>query len=326
MEALRRFGTNLWSGDSDDRPALAAGLLMAALALLSLQDSFVKQLSYEMSLWQFQALRSLINLAFALGICALIIRRFERPKRTWAIAARSTVHATTMLFFFGGVPFLSLSEIAAGLYTYPFFVALLSGTVLGERVGPRRVFAIAVGFIGVLMILKPGTEAFRPVALMPVASGFFYACSVMATRKLCREEQPINLAIGTALAFLVLGGGGLAVFSVWNPGEAANDWPYLLSGWHPVAAWMAGIIVICSVLNLISNVFMAKAYQSAESSWLAPIDYSYLIFATFWAIVIWGDVPDVLTVAGMAAVAASGGFVAWRERRVRAVDSAPDAQ
>ena len=297
---------------------------MAALAVLSLQDSFVKQLSYELSLWQFQALRASINLGFALIICLVFLGGFERPRSYRAVGLRSTVHVTTMVFFFGGVPFLSLSEIAAGLYTYPFFVALLSGTMLGERVGPRRLFAIAVGFIGVLLILRPGTEAFRPVALMPVCAGFFYALSVMTTRKLCREELPINLAIGVALAFMALGVLGLGLFSVWHPGEIAIRWPYLLTGWRPLETWMTGIIVVCSVLNLVANVSMAKAYQSAESSWLAPFDYTYLIFATFWAVVVWAQVPDAMTIAGMALIAVSGGFVAWRERRAgRAVDLPP---
>jgi drug/metabolite transporter (DMT)-like permease len=78
---------------------------------------------------------------------------------------------------------------------------------------------------------------------------------------------------------------------------------------------VAGIIVACSSLNLVANIALAKAYQSAESSWLAPFDYSYLIFATFWAVVMWGDVPDLLSLVGMSMIAGAGCYVAWRERR-----------
>ena len=75
------------------------------------------------------------------------------------------------------------------------------------------------------------------------------------------------------------------------------------------------VILACSGMNLISNIGLAKAYQSAESSWLAPFDYSYLIFATFWGAVMWGHFPDALSLLGMATIAASGCYVAWRERR-----------
>ena len=85
----------------------------------------------------------------------------------------------------------------------------------------------------------------------------------------------------------------------------------------------AAIILACSTLNLVANIGLAKSYQSAESSWLAPFDYSYLIFATFWGVVMWADVPDLLSFVGMAMIAASGCYVAWRERmesRLRRAD------
>ena len=74
-------------------------------------------------------------------------------------------------------------------------------------------------------------------------------------------------------------------------GALAIEWPYLFTGWHEPALWVLAIVVVCSVLNLTANIGLAKAYQSAEASWLAPFDYSYMIFATFWGFVFWGDIP-----------------------------------
>ena len=75
-------------------------------------------------------------------------------------------------------------------------------------------------------------------------------------------------------------------------------------------------IHLCSIINVTSNISLARAYQSAEASWLAPFDYSYIVFATFWGYVFWAHVPDALTVLGMALIAGAGGYVAWRERQL----------
>jgi len=303
-------------GPSEDRPTLAASLMVFALCLLSLQDSFVKLASSEVSLWQFQMLRSACNLALLAVLSRFLwVRSSPVPKRFWVVALRSLFLVGAMVFFFGGVPFLSLSEIAAGLYVFPLFVAVLSSLILGEHVGPRRVLAILLGFGGTLLILKPGSEAFQWVALMPVAAGLCYAATVLTTRKLCREESPATLALGVSIAFMALGIAGVLAFALVKPESLAIRWPYLFTGWHELDLWVAGIIVACSSLNLVANIALAKAYQSAESSWLAPFDYSYLIFATFWAVVMWGDVPDLLSLVGMSMIAGAGSFVAWRERR-----------
>ena len=109
---------------------------------------------------------------------------------------------------------------------------------------------------------------------------------------------------------------GTIAFSLLQFGDLAERWPYLLTGWRPLAAWVAGLIVFCSVLNLTANISLARAYQTAEASWLAPFDYSYLIFATFWGFVFWGHVPDRLSFLGMGMIAGSGIYVAWREQQL----------
>ena len=290
--------------------------MIFALSLLAFQDSLVKLASSDVSLWQFQLLRSACNLAFLLILSRFLWGgRIPLPKSWLAVGLRSLFLVGAMVFFFGGIPFLSLSEIAAGLYVFPLFIALLSVAVLGEKVGPRRVFAILAGFTGTLLILKPGSEAFQWVGLMPVAAGLSYAATVLTTRKLCREENPATLALGVSVGFLALGAAGLLGTSFTADGELAAAWPYLFTSWHELTLYLAGIVVACSTLNLTANIALAKAYQSAESSWLAPFDYSYLIFATFWGFVMWGDLPDGLSVLGMSLIAGAGCYVAWREAR-----------
>jgi drug/metabolite transporter (DMT)-like permease len=301
-------------GGGADRPALAATLMVGSLAMLALQDGLVKTASDAVSLWQFQFLRALFNLIMLAALSRLLWGvTLPRPKRIWAVALRSALLVGAMLCFFGGVPYLALSEIAAGLYVFPLFIAALSHLVLGEKVGPRRLAAIIAGFSGTLLILKPGGADFSPVSLMPVGAAFCYACTVLTTRRLCRDESPVTLAYGVGIAFLIVGASGLIAFT----GASADtvSWPYLQTGWRGLELWVLGAVLACSCLNLTANIGLAKSYQSAESSWLAPFDYSYLIFATFWGYVFFGDLPDILAAIGMAMIAGGGAYVAWRERR-----------
>ena len=115
-------------------------------------------------------------------------------------------------------------------------------------------------------------------------------------------------------AFLILGATGLLVFTSRPFPEFTLYWPYIFTGWEKVDAWIYGIVAGCSVLNLVANINLAKAYHSAEASWLAPFDYSYLVFATFWGLVIWDDGPDGVIFIGLFLIAGAGTFVYWRER------------
>lgn len=306
---------SLLDGVAVDRPGRAATLMIGALFLLGFQDSIVKLVSGELSLWQFQMIRAALNLILLTLVSRIAFGALPpRPKRLWAVTLRSLFLVGAMVCFFGGIPFLNLSDIAAGLYVFPLFVAVLSAVLLGERVGPRRVAAILVGFSGTLLILKPGTEAFRPVALMPIGAALCYAGTILTTRRLCREESPVTLSFGVAVTFMAVGVAGVALFSVVTDFSLAVDWPYLFSGWHEIGLWVLALIAVCSFLNLTANIALSRAYQSAEASWLAPFDYSYIVFATFWGFVFWRHVPDGLTLLGMAMIAGAGVFVAWRER------------
>ena len=311
--------------DEADRPAFAASLMVGSLFLLGFQDALVKLLSDDLSLWQFQFLRASCNIALLLLLARVLWGGLPpAPIRLWAVALRSLFLVGALILFFGGISVLSLAEIAAGLYVFPLFVAVLSALFLGEKVGPIRVGAIVAGFTGTLMILKPGTESFEWIGLLPVGAGFCYALSILTTRRLCRRENPATLSFAVGVTFLIVGGAGLLLAEIAAPEGLAAEQPFLFTGWSHLSLWAAGIIVVCSILNLTANIGLAKAYQSAESSWLAPFDYSYLVFATFWGFAIYGHAPDVFSFAGMGLIAASGCFVALRQRQeAQAAKAAP---
>lgn len=310
------MSVGLLAADKEDRPSLAAGLMIGSLIILSLQDGVVKLVSADISFWQFQAVRAALNFML-LTLLARLVWGAEapKPKRIWTVALRSLLLAGATVCFLGCAPFLSLAEMAAGLYTFPLFVVVLSALLLGERVGPRRISAIVIGFLGALLILKPGADAFQPVALMPILAGVFFASAVLTTRRLCREESPVTLAYGVAITIFMLGVAGLIATPALAPTEWTASWPFLFSGVSRMSLTVVGLIVACSLMNVTAHIGLGKAYQSAEASWLAPFDYSYLVFSALWGYALFGASPGRLTVLGMALIAGSGAYVAWRERR-----------
>ena len=146
----------------EDRPLIALSLLLMGVFALALQDSLVKLMSADTSFWQFQTLRSIGNLSFivilalASGSLGLMAPRNWRP-----VYLRAAFLTVCMFFFFAGAPFLSVPQMAAGLYTYPLFVSLLAGPVLGETVGPWRIGAVLVGATGAAFVLSPWQDDFR---------------------------------------------------------------------------------------------------------------------------------------------------------------------
>lgn len=293
--------------------------MVCSLFGLGLQDALVKFAADTISLWQFQFLRATFNLTFLLILARIIwgTSAVPRPVRLWAVLMRSCFLVGAMICFFGGIAFLNLANIAAGLYTFPLFVALFSVLFLGEKVGIQRSTAILAGFAGTLLILRPGADDFSLVNLTPVGAGLCYAGTVLTTRKFCREESPATLAYGAALAFILAGGIGVVAFSFEPFPQLAKDWPYLFTGWRGLTWQVFVLVVTCSAINLCANICLSKAYQTAEVSWLAPFDYTYLIFAGFWGYVLWDQIPDLFSVIGMILIAGSGVFVAWRERKLK---------
>ena len=302
-----------------DRPAMAIVLVLVGVTALGLQDNLVKFFSFETSFWQFQTVRSIGNAAIIV-LLAMVSNGIAilKPVRPWYVFLRAFFLSVCMLFFFGAVTEISVAQMAAGLYTYPIFVSLLAGPVLGEKLGPWRISAVVVGAIGSFLVLDPLSDDFHLLQLMPILAGFFYACNILVLRRHCRNESPLTLALGVALVFLASGVIG-AIITALLPlsGEARAAVPFLLVGWPELTMLVLGFCLFASVLNLTGNILMARAYQTADSSMLSPLDFSYLIFSTLWAKILFNAWPETNAALGMALIAAAGVVTAIRESRDR---------
>lgn len=295
-----------------DNLTLAIATIVFTVFALSLGDALVKELSADFPLWQIFVLRSVVTvpaLAAAIslryGIGALVPRR-----PAWA-ALRSVMLTLMWVSYYAALPHVALSTAAAVYYTLPLFITLFAGLLIGERVGPSGWIAVTVGFTGVLLILRPRAEAFNAWAILPLVSAILYALAMIMTRTKCRDEDPLVLSFALNLAFIAVGVAGTAGAWLWQPapGEAAAG--FLLGGWMPMAgeAWLA--MAFMGVMVVIGSVGAAIAYQSGPSSVVATFDFAYLAFAAVWGLVLFGEVPDAPSAAGIVLIAA-GGIVAVR--------------
>jgi len=307
----------LFSHAGEDRPLVAIALLLVATFTLALQDSLMKYFAAETSFWQIQSLRSLGNVVISITLAAatggLLLLK---PRNFRGVYLRAFFLLITMFFFFSGAPFLSVTEMAAGLYTYPIFVCLLAGPVLGEVVGRWRIASILIGAVGALIVISPWRAEFSAVQLLPVTAGFFFACNILTLRSACRQESTLALAFAAGLLFFVTGMIGVTVLTILPlPPDVQTKMPYVAIGW-PTLTWLvAGFAILASILNLTGNICMTRAYQTADVSLLAPLDFSYLIFAAFWGRVIFSQWPDNNTIVGMILILFAGVTIAWREHR-----------
>lgn len=306
---------SLFGHPTSDRPLTALLLLFSGIFILALQDALIKDVSLHTSYWQFQALRAGGNIIFAIllaisggGLYLL------RANRKGAVYFRAFLMTLCMFCFFSGAPFLTITQMAAGLYTYPLFVSLLAGPVLGERIGPWRIFALVAGAIGAALVLSPWEDGFAPVQCLPVLAGFLYAANILTIRRACRWETTLAMAFTVAIAFLasgILGSVLLTVFPLSQELQASV--PFVAIGW-PALTWLViGFAALTSVLNLSGNICLSRAYQTADASWLAPAEFSYLLFAIFWGKALFDTLPTPNAIAGMILIGGAGVLTAWRE-------------
>ena len=216
-----------------------------------------------------------------------------------------------MFFFFCAAPKLSVAQMATGLYTYPIFVVIFAVLFLKEDLNFLKLSALFFGIIGASFVLKPWSNNFSIFQIFPVFAGFFYACNLFILKKFCSKESPIAMTAAVAVGFMLSGCLGMIFvdYFIINPTIKVNM-PYIAIGWPELTIFSLMIAVIASLFNLSGNLCLVKAYQTSESSFLAPLDFLYLIFALFWGKVIFNTLPDLLGLFGIFLILLSGVAVA----------------
>ena len=289
----------------------AAALVVAAMALLGLSDNLVALVAAEVGLWQFHATRSVIAL-----ILVVAVARFYgvalRPLRLSTVVLRSLLVSLSMVFYFGALAFVSVAQSAAGLFTAPIWVLLITFLVMRRAIQIWTILAVTLGFGGALLVLQPDVTALSPVLLMPIVAGVLYALAAIMTRAYCAREHTLCLLAGFFVAILFWGLLGCAILALWQPDVPQGAEGFLRRGWVSLSGTQFALIAVQAILAVVGVGLITKGYLLAEASFVSVFEYSLLIFGALWGWWIWSQTLDLWAIAGMGMIVVSGLVLARR--------------
>jgi drug/metabolite transporter (DMT)-like permease len=280
-----------------DRPFRGIALVLASTVFLGTSDVTAKYLSVTLPSIEIAWIRfltfAIIMVPAMLPGSPLYALRTRRPGLQ---LMRGVALLASSLFFISGLRFLPIAEASATGFVSPLFVTALSIVFLSESVGMRRWLATAVGLVGVLIVLRPGSSAFHPAALFPIVSALAWACTLIMTRMLSGRDHAITTMTYSSIA-------GVCILSALVP------LVWVTPNWHDI---LFGILI--GVASTAGQWIVVLAFRYADASVLAPFSYTQLLWVSILGFIIFGEVPDVWTVTGAAIIVASGLYTAHRER------------
>lgn len=286
----------------DERSGLL--LAVAGFALLSVGDAIVKTMAGQWSPLAVAALRFSIG---ATGLAALLrIKEGAaafRPRNFWLQAARGFCLAGATLCFFSAIFVMPLAETMALAFVSPVFVALFSGPLLDEKVRPVAWLVSAMALCGVALILRPNLAELGAIALLPLASAFFFALMVIANRASAGQGSALSMQV-----FIAVGATPFLVAAAVL-GHASGE-PFLA-----VEAPSWDIVARCAVVAMTASTAHWLSYlgtMRARAATVAPMTYVQMLVATALGYLIFGDVPDLLTFVGATIIIGAGLFL-WRK-------------
>lgn len=279
-----------------------SALMVLAMAGFALEDMFVKRLSYDLPVGQILAF---LGAGGAVMFGAIAIARghrlFSRDLITAPVLLRNLGELIGTLGFVMAIALTPLASASAILQATPLAVTLGAALFLGEDVGWRRWSAILVGFVGVLMVIRPGLAGFEPASLFAVQAVFGLALRDLATRAVPRTVTSMQLS---CYGFATIVPAGLIM--VWISGGAVQP---------DATQWRD--IVLALILGVAGYYAIVAAMRVGEVSFVTPFRYSRLIFALIIAVTLFDERPDALTLIGASIIIASGLYTLLRERRLR---------
>lgn len=276
-----------------------AGLMMVAMAAYTFNDACMKALADDIPMFQSVFLRGI----FATLLLVLVARargglRFNLPRRDWGlIAIRAVSEVAATVFFLTALFNMPIASVTAILQALPLTVALAAAVFLREPLGWRRMAAILVGFVGVLIIVRPGADTFNIYALSALMAVVFVTIRDLVVRRMSASVPSMTVAISASAAVTI--SFGLASLTV---------------EWAPVGALHMGLIFTAALFLLAGYIASVTVMRVGEIGFTAPFRYTGLIWAMILGWLIFAEWPDSLTLIGAAIVVGTGLFTLYRER------------
>ena len=282
---------------NQNKSILGIIFMIAGTFSLGVNDILVKGLSFKFPVWEIVFFRALSGVIISiLLVCIFGYSKLQTKKKiAHLIRAFSSVFCVVLFFF--GIKFLFLSENQAIFHSAPIIASFLAMIILGEKLGFHRVFAILIGFFGVLIILKPGTNFFNIYSLIPLASAFFMAISYLATRFLMSTESSISIIFYYSFALLFTS----LFFFPKN---------FIMPNLFELIP-----LFVIGIIGSLGHFFLSRAAKNAEVIVIAPFEYTAFIFVTVLAYIFYSEIPDITIYVGALFIIISGIYIVYREQK-----------
>jgi len=276
-------------------------LMVITTIVFASQDGLSKYLATEYNVYMVVMIRYWFFAAFVMTISSRKpggVKQVAKTKTPLLQIFRSLLLVAEMCVTILAFTLLGLAETHAIFASYPLIIAMLSGPILGERVGWRRWIAICVGFFGILIILNPGNGIFSPYALVPLAGAILFALYGLLTRYAGQYDNSSTSFFWTGII------GCIAMTAIG------------LNFWDPVSQADWSIMLILSASGMLGHFLLIKCYEVAEASAVQPFAYLQLIWASIIGIIIFGEQITTNVFIGACIIVGAGLFTLWRERKV----------
>ena len=303
---------------SENSFLMGAASAIIAVICFSINDVAIKFLSGNYALHQVVLFRSIIGLFVLLFFILPFSGGWKAlsTKRLGIHFLRGCCVVFANMSFFLGLAALPLAEGVAIFFISPMVITIFSVIFLKETVGPRRWLAIILGLIGVIIMLRPGTEAFQFAAILPLMAAVGYATLHMLTRYIGRTESAAAMSFYIQITFifvsilfgLILGDGRYS-------GGSDPSLEFLFREWSWPVTNDYYILVAIGATSALGGFFISQAYRVSEAAFVAPFEYIALPMAIVWGILVFGEWPDIISYLGIALILGSGLYMIWRETK-----------
>ncbi len=272
-------------------------MLLAGFVLLVLSDATAKLLTESLGVVQIVCIRAvLLVICLTLFFTASGKREVLHPGDLKMQLIRGTLACGSVYLFILGISYVQLAEAAAASYLGPIIMTALAPVILGERVGIHRWGAVVLGFVGMLIMLRPSANGIAWAMLIPASAAVFGALRDLFTRKMRSSGHPVSVLL---YSNLIIAGLGL---------------PFMLWNWQPLSLTQTAILVLSTSLIGTAHLMHIQAFRLEEASVLAPFRYTGIIWGVLFGYLFWGDLPDRWVLVGAVVVIVSGLYIYWRER------------
>lgn len=298
-------------------PIRAIAYLLLAMLLFAIQDALFKQLTQNYSVLQLLFIR--MSMVVGVFSVAYLVRRKTLTLKTthWPLMVlRGCMAFSAFFLYYMALQRAPFAESATVLMSAPLFVTALSVPLLGEKVGLHRWSAVCIGFLAVILMLRPGTELFKPIMLLPLASAVIYSLLPIIARIFPPTISTFTITFYTTFSYWLMCALG-AVIVHWQPAtnNSSDIYQAIASTWSVLSVEATILVTISASTFVVGILLITMAYRQAQASAITSFEYAYLVWAVIIGYAVFDEIPSLLTYFAAVVIIGSGFYIAWREHQ-----------